>query len=77
MQYASKYTDFYLCDLSSIQNQEGGSTLFQPSIYVNSEIVLSIDVLPYVAARTLDIIAALNGKIRKCLIMDLDNTIWE
>lgn len=76
MQYAGKHSDFYLCDISSVQNQTGKSTLFQPSIYVNSEMVLSIDVLPFVAARTLDIIAALYGKFKKCLILDLDNTIW-
>lgn len=76
MQYACKHPDFYLCDLSSVQNQTGKSALFQPSVYVNTEMVLSIEILPFVAARTLDIIAALNGKFKKCLILDLDNTLW-
>jgi len=76
MQYASKHTDFYLCDISSIQNQVGKSTMFQPSIYINSEMVLSIDVLPYIASRNLELISALYGKFKKCLILDLDNTIW-
>ena len=38
--------------------------------------VLSIDGLPEVAAKTLDLIGALFGRIRKCLILDMDNTIW-
>ncbi len=38
--------------------------------------VLSIDALPYIASRTLDIIASIEGKFKKCLILDLDNTVW-
>lgn len=76
MEYASDQSNFYLCDLSSIQNQIGKANFFQPSIYVNTEMVLSMDVLPLVAKTTLDIIKAFEGKINKCVILDLDNTTW-
>lgn len=74
--HASINTNFFLCDISGIQNQVGKSIMFQPSVYINTEMVLSIDILPQVASRTFDIIKALNGKFKKCLILDLDNTIW-
>lgn len=38
--------------------------------------VLSLDVLPHIAYKTVDIINAIKGKIKKCLILDLDNTTW-
>jgi FkbH-like protein len=38
--------------------------------------VLSIDSLPIIAKRTLDIILAINGSFKKCIILDLDNTVW-
>jgi len=76
MNYAMQHPDFYICDLASIQNFSGKSSLFPASIYINSEMVLSMEILPLVAARTLDLINALNGKIKKCLILDLDNTLW-
>ena len=76
MVYASQNTDFYICDMSAIQNQAGKPGVFQPSIYINTEMVLSIDILPLVAARTVELIAAMNGKFKKCLILDLDNTTW-
>jgi len=38
--------------------------------------VLSIEVLPKVAAKTLDLIKTINGKFKKCVILDLDNTTW-
>lgn len=76
MVYAAQNPDFYICDLSSIQNQLGKSFVFQTSVYINTEMVLSIDVLPAVAAKTLDVIGAMYGKFKKCLIIDLDNTMW-
>ena len=76
MMLAARTPSFHLCDLSTIQNRLGKEFMFQPSIYVNSEMVLSIDILPLVAARTLDLVAAMQGKVKKCLILDLDNTLW-
>ena len=76
MSLALKKTNLYLCDISSIQNQVGKLNFFQPSLYINTEMVLSIDVLPRVATKTIDLINSLNGKIKKCVILDLDNTTW-
>jgi FkbH-like protein len=38
--------------------------------------VLSIEALPYVASRVMDIVCAIKGQFKKCLILDLDNTVW-
>ncbi|NCU05645.1 MAG: HAD-IIIC family phosphatase [Chitinophagaceae bacterium] len=76
MLFASERPGFFVCDLSTIQNLYGKAVFFQPQIYVNSEMVLSIDILPQVAMMTLDMISAFYGKINKCLILDLDNTVW-
>jgi len=76
MLYATKHADFYLCDISTIQNLVGKTSFFQPSVYINTEMVLSIDVLPRVASKTLDIVSAINGNFKKAVILDLDNTTW-
>ena len=76
MSLSSKKTNLYLCDISSIQNQVGKVNFFKPSIYINTEMVLSINILPKVASKTIDLINALNGKFKKCIILDLDNTAW-
>jgi FkbH-like protein len=76
MCFASKSANLYLCDISTIQNQIGKLNFFQPSVYVNSDMVLSIDALPKIASKTIDIISTLNGKFKKCVILDLDNTTW-
>jgi hypothetical protein len=38
--------------------------------------VLSLDCLPAAVSRIMDVICAVEGQIKKCLILDLDNTLW-
>jgi len=76
MVFAGANPDFYLCDLSSVQNLIGKSSFFQSSVYINTEMVLSIDSLPVIAAKTVSVISSITGSFNKCLIIDLDNTMW-
>ena len=76
MHFAARNANLFLCDLSSIHNQVGKLNFFQPSVYINTEMVLNIDVLPLIADKTLALISAMNGKFKKCVILDLDNTTW-
>jgi FkbH-like protein len=75
-EYAVTNSGFYICDILTIQNIIGREKLFSTSIYVNTEMVLSIDALPLVANTVVQIIAATMGRIKKCIILDLDNTLW-
>lgn len=76
MNFAIENNNFFIADMSAIQNSIGKKQMFQPSIYVNTDMVLSIESLPLVAYNTLDTIGAITGKIIKCVILDLDNTLW-
>lgn len=76
MGLASRTGNFYICDISSIQNEIGKINFFQSSVYINTEMVLSIEALPKVAAKTVAIISAIEGNFKKCVILDLDNTTW-
>ena len=76
MNLAQEFGNLFICDISSLQNTYGRKWLFDPVVYTNTEMLISIDALPLVASRTLDIITANEGQIKKCLILDLDNTLW-
>ena len=76
MDLSQQYSNLFICDLSHVQNKIGRDQLFSPNIYVSTEMILSIDALPYVAGRVMDIICAIKGQFKKCLILDLDNTVW-
>ena len=75
-EYSVKNTGFHVFDMSAVQNKLGRDILFSPSIYINSEMVLSIDALSTVAESVVQMVAVFQGKIKKCIILDLDNTIW-
>jgi FkbH-like protein len=76
MELASRVPNLFVCDLSGIQNRFGRGEVFSPSIYVNSDMVLSVGILPEVAKSIVGIIGAIQGKVAKCLVLDLDNTLW-
>ena len=71
-----QYANLFICDIAGLQNKYGRDFMFAPNVYVSTEMVLSIDALPYVAGRVVDIICAVKGLFKKCLILDLDNTVW-
>ncbi|MEN4759390.1 HAD-IIIC family phosphatase [Chryseobacterium sp. C39-AII1] len=69
-------SNFFIADLVSLQNKWGRNFMFSPNIYVNTEMVLSLDALPIVANHVMSIISSIQGKFKKCVILDLDNTTW-
>lgn len=75
MTYAASQPGFYIVDLSTIQNLVGRPALYRPMLYVHAAMAVSED-LPAVAAGTAACIGALFGQSKKCLVVDLDNTLW-
>lgn len=76
MKFVTETPGFYVCDLSSIQNRLGSKELFSTTLYINTEMVISVDAIPIVAQKTVSLIGAFNGLQKKCLVLDLDNTLW-
>ena len=76
MNISQQYPNFFICDLSELQNKIGRDVLFASNVYTTTEMVLSTNALPYVASRVIDIVCAIKGQFKKCLILDLDNTVW-
>ena len=76
MNLSKQYSNLFICDIAGLQNLFGRRFMFAPNVYMTTEMVLSVNALPYVASRVVDIIAAIRGQFKKCLILDLDNTVW-
>ena len=76
MKLSCQYPNLFICDIAGLQNMFGRRFMFAPNVYMTTEMVLSVNALPYVASRVVDIIAAIKGQFKKCLILDLDNTVW-
>lgn len=76
MNLSMRYPNLFICDIAGLQNLFGRQFMFAPNVYMTTEMVLSVNALPYVASRVVDVIAAIKGQFKKCLILDLDNTVW-
>ena len=76
MSLSKQYLNLFVCDIAGLQNLFGRQFMFSPNVYMSTEMVLSVNALPYVASRVVDMIGAIRGQFKKCLILDLDNTVW-
>ncbi len=73
---SQEISNLFICDIAGLYCKYGRNFFFDTEVYTRSEMILSYDGLPYVASRILDIVCAIQGKFKKCLILDLDNTMW-
>lgn len=76
MKMAASMSHVFLLELSSIQNQMGRKKFFDEKYYYSAKVPLSLDALPSAAKCVLDCILALRGRVKKCVVLDLDNTLW-
>lgn len=76
MKLSQEYRNLFICDIAGLQNKLGRDIMFDPMVYTTTEMILSLDAVTYVSSRVMDIICAVQGKFKKCIILDLDNTLW-
>ncbi len=74
-EYSSLH-NIHLIDYNKICQLFGYNNIIDKKYYYAAKITINMDYLPIVAKQINDIIVAYYGKIKKCIIMDLDNTIW-
>lgn len=68
--------NIYPVDLLSIQTKLGHDSFYDSRLYYNAKMTIPIKSLTYLAKAVTDVLLAMNGKIKKCVICDLDNTLW-
>jgi FkbH-like protein len=73
---ASDEMKIYLFDLESIALEHGYKNLHDDSIFDVSTLAINTAFLPYVTSGLKDMILAMRGVVRKCIVLDLDNTLW-
>lgn len=73
---AAANSKVYLVDLLSIQVELGNGLLYNAPLYYNAKMSVSMKALPELAKAVVDVLLAMYGRIKKCIILDLDNTLW-
>ena len=68
--------DLYLHDLHGLSARIGSLRWHDGGQYAAYKFPMAYDVMPQVALSLSHIVRALLGKGKKCLVLDLDNTLW-
>lgn len=76
MELAGSTPQLFINDIQSLQARIGQAAAFDPRLYLHADMIYGLDFTAQVALNTVDIIAAAEGQIRKCIVLDLDNTLW-
>ena len=71
-----KNSRVFPADLLAVQNRIGRTSFFSAPLYYSAKMPVSTGAMPAAAKTVVDIILSLKGRIRKCVILDLDNTLW-
>jgi len=69
-------TGGYLLDVAALAEQVGTDRWFDPVQWAAYKLPFSADCTPIYADHVGRLLAAIRGKTRKCLVLDLDNTVW-
>ena len=76
MQGCQEAKNTFLIDLDALQTALGRSTFADPKLYYVAKMPISLAALPAAAKRVVDVVRSLQGAVKKCLVLDLDNTLW-
>lgn len=75
-EYSETNRQFYVHDLNGLSARLGGEKWHNRSQYYAYKFAMDYDVFPDVAWGIAKIILSILGKGKKCLVLDLDNTLW-
>jgi FkbH-like protein len=65
-----------LLDVARLAETVGTANWFDPALWNLAKAPFALDWLPLYAEHLCRLLVAIKGKSRKCLILDLDNTLW-
>lgn len=75
-QAAAEVKGVFLVDINTVQYRLGAAHFKDDKLYYVAKMPFSLEALPLLAEQTVNMITALRGCIKKCVILDLDNTLW-
>lgn len=65
-----------LLDVNTIAYELGKERFYEAKMYYIAKIPFSQEALSHIAKNVVSIVSAADGKIKKCVVLDLDNTLW-
>lgn len=75
-EYAATHAGIYVHDMHHLAAVLGTEQWFDLSQYSAYKLAVRYESMPFVALHAANVIKAILGKVKKCLVLDLDNTLW-
>ena len=75
MRLAAKQENILIADFDILRTQTGDAA-FDSRLRISASMDFAVDFLPEAAGAVHGIIYAVRGAIKKCVVLDLDNTLW-
>lgn len=73
---AEKYNNFFVFDLKGLGFKHGKEDTYSNKLFVNTSQPYELNFLPVISQSIITFVSNFKGSFAKCLILDLDNTIW-
>ena len=74
--YALTHAGMYVHDVHYLASVLGMEQWFDLSQYSAYKLAVRYESMPFVALHAANVVKAVLGKTKKCLVLDLDNTLW-
>ena len=74
--YTISKQNIFIADFNKLCQQAGYDNITDKRYYYAAKITVNMEYIPLMAKLPADIISAALGKIKKCIVFDLDNTVW-
>lgn len=68
--------EIYLVDISYVQNLYGRKRFHDEKLYCLAKMPFSTEILPAAAREVVSILKAATARFKKCVVLDLDQTLW-
>lgn len=76
MDLSQNESNVFILDMAILQSIHGRNTLFDPRLYIQASLLLVGDGISMFSRELIGMINSSIGGAKKCLILDLDNTVW-
>ncbi len=73
---AAEMSSVNIVDVEMISSEVGRATWFDDRLWNMTKAFCNLEYLPLVCQAVVDLVSTLMGRIRKCVVLDLDNTLW-
>jgi len=70
------YSSMYIFDFNGFVTKHGEENIFNYREYFFGDIKISINYIPFFANEIIGYIKSIMGLNKKCIVLDLDNTLW-